>query len=492
MSAVAAYRRLLSPKVEPEFRNPTISALLRNMRVLHTGYRPPALLPSGIAQSLMAGQYAPDPSPVFRRQELELGVLDFRRNPRARTACCPEVVPAGVCSLDWLEVPDKHAPIVMLVPGLTGSSSSVYIQRAAVALHGTGARVAVFNPRSRGGVKLRSPFLYSAGYTEDLRRAVDVVGSSAGGFPGAQILGAGYSLGSSYLLKYCCEEGDACVLSGAALFACPVDCARMGDHLESSATGKLINPALVRSGATPATPRAPLTLLFRLQRQRTDGERSHMRASGLCARVCRAAARIACVRRRMVGVQRRRNPACPLQAPNLSSHTARRSLSHRSVQAVRVENESMLLRHGSVNLSLSAAAKTMRAFDDATIAPMMGTAGVDDYYAQASSSGLLRGLAVPTLFLCTANDPVCPAQIVRDVVRDALPSEPPILLAVTPEGGHSMVWPERPTGVRADGAWGIEVLCEWVTAICQQRQQAIPAAAQEQLSGSLQAPVGCA
>jgi predicted alpha/beta-fold hydrolase len=127
----------------------------------------------------------------------------------------------------------------------------------------------------------------------------------------------------------------------------------------------------------------------------------------------------------------------------------------------------MLRRHGSINLSLSAAARTMREFDDATIAPMMGTAGADEYYAQASSSALLAGLAVPTLFLSAANDPICPAQVVRDIMLDALPSEPPILLAITPEGGHSMVWP---TGVRADGAWSIEVLCEWVSALCQEQE----------------------
>lgn len=260
VGAVGAFRRFHPPAVELEYRNPTISALVQRLRLLTKGYRPPALLPSGIMQSLMADQYAPDPRPVFRRQEVELAALDFGQSGstgRTRTACCPEVVPAGVCSLDWLDVPNERAPIVILVPGLTGSSSSPYIQRTAVALHATGARVAVFNPRSRGGVELRSPFLYSAGYTEDLRRVVEIVRSSAGGFPGAMLLGAGFSLGSSYLLKYCCEEGDACVLRGAALFACPIDCTRMGKHLESSPTGKLVNPALVRSGSTPATAARP-------------------------------------------------------------------------------------------------------------------------------------------------------------------------------------------------------------------------------------------
>ena len=41
--------------------------------------------------------------------------------------------------------------------------------------------------------------------------------------------------------------------------------------------------------------------------------------------------------------------------------------------------------HGGVDLGRAALATSMRQFDDATIAPMMGTRGVDDYYAQASS-----------------------------------------------------------------------------------------------------------
>ena len=63
--------------------------------------------------------------------------------------------------------------------------------------------------------------MYSAGYTEDLRRVVAHVRTSR---PQARALtAAGYSLGASYLAKYVCEEGERCALAGAALFACMTD-----------------------------------------------------------------------------------------------------------------------------------------------------------------------------------------------------------------------------------------------------------------------------
>ena len=46
--------------------------------------------------------------------------------------CCPDVVPPGVVSVDWL-MPDcgfdDATPIVIIVPGLTGHSHSTYIER---------------------------------------------------------------------------------------------------------------------------------------------------------------------------------------------------------------------------------------------------------------------------------------------------------------------------------------------------------------------------
>ena len=84
---------------------------------------------------------------------------------------------------------------------------------AAVALLAAGFRVACYNPRSRGGNELQNAFLYSAGYTEDLRRIVAHIQRA---FPAATLAAAGFSLGASYLSKFVAEEGERCALAGAA------------------------------------------------------------------------------------------------------------------------------------------------------------------------------------------------------------------------------------------------------------------------------------
>ena len=199
------------------YSNEAIAGLLPLLPSLCHGYRPPALLPSGLLQSTLADA-APPPgvAMTFVREDFPLNERDY---PTPRRLCCPEHVPCGTVSIDWLVQADEDAPVCILVPGLTGSSSTAYILEAASALHRSGFRVGCFNPRGRGGNKLETPFLYSAGYTEDIRH---VIGHIRCRFPNAMLTAAGYSLGASYLAKYVGEEGAECPLAGAALFACPV------------------------------------------------------------------------------------------------------------------------------------------------------------------------------------------------------------------------------------------------------------------------------
>lgn len=70
------------------------------------------------------------------------------------------------------------------------------------------------------------------------------------------------------------------------------------------------------------------------------------------------------------------------------------------------------------------------------------------------------------LFLAAKNDPVAPAGLIWDDVFCGGKSRGreaghPILLAVTEEGGHSMVWPE---GIDGSGNWSAEVIAEFFAA----------------------------
>ena len=144
----------------------------------------------------------------------------------------------------------------------------------------------------------------------------------------------------------------------------------------------------------------------------------------------------------------------------------------RSVQAVRMEHEELLAAAG-YDIERVAAAKGMYAFDDAAIAPMMGCPDAAEYYRQASVCGgaadnLLQRLSVPTLAVSAANDPICPANVAVDAVRQALREAagppPPLLLAVTASGGHGMVWS---SGLRAQRSWACDVAVEWARATVQ-------------------------
>ena len=137
---------------------------------------------------------------------------------------------------------------VSLGLGLTGDSSAGYVRRVAQELirrHSSPLRVACYNPRGRGGNPIRTPFLYSAGYTEDLRAIVKHIRTQ---YPDNELFAAGFSLGGNYLAKYVGEEGANCHFTAAACLASPIDCLGISSMLQNSFVGKYImDPALTKS-----------------------------------------------------------------------------------------------------------------------------------------------------------------------------------------------------------------------------------------------------
>ena len=84
---------------------------------------------TGLLQTAAAARI-PVPKLEFRREELTLPSM--RKPPGRHT--CPEVVPVGIVSLDWLEPTAASSkvngvpPIVIIVPGLTSSSAEGYVR----------------------------------------------------------------------------------------------------------------------------------------------------------------------------------------------------------------------------------------------------------------------------------------------------------------------------------------------------------------------------
>jgi len=123
------------------------------------------------------------------------------------------------------EVPDD-APIVVVLHGLTGGSHESYV-RAVLAQAvrpkeegGLGYRGVVVNFRGCAGIPLTSGQFYSAGYTDDLRRACVYIQNR---FPKARLLGVGFSLGANVMIRYIAEEGCNSRLRAGCALGCPWD-----------------------------------------------------------------------------------------------------------------------------------------------------------------------------------------------------------------------------------------------------------------------------
>ena len=71
---------------------------------------------------------------------------------------------------------------------------------------------------------------------------------------------------------------------------------------------------------------------------------------------------------------------------------------------------------GLVDPRAAASARTLRAFDDAVVAPAFGCEGADDYYAKASADPWLDRIQVPALVLQAEDDSIVPAHTIRDWV----------------------------------------------------------------------------
>ena len=90
---------------------------------------------------------------------------------------------------------------------------------------------------------------------------------------------------------------------------------------------------------------------------------------------------------------------------------------------------------------------------------MMGCESVEQYYTE--STPLLACVRVPLLILQAENDPIKPAGMQELIEKACRDSGAPLALAMTPEGGHSLTWPE---GWRAEASWANSIVVEWVQA----------------------------
>jgi len=94
-------------------------------------------------------------------------------------ALCREILQlkdGGEVALDWLTAGcADDAPIIIILPGLTGESQAEYIKCLVTAGNQIGLRCVVFNNRGLGGIALKTPRLYCAANCEDLCEVMNYI-----------------------------------------------------------------------------------------------------------------------------------------------------------------------------------------------------------------------------------------------------------------------------------------------------------------------------
>ncbi|KAI9205562.1 Alpha/Beta hydrolase protein [Polychytrium aggregatum] len=178
-------------------------------------YYPTVWLASGHAQTIFASvrNYLVKNGPVFGNG------LSYERE----IVTLPD---GGSISLDWCPgnkgLPFDDTPIVVLMHGISGGSHESYVKDtiAEIAAGPHRYRTVVVNFRGCANTKITTSQLYSAGYTDDYKLALEHIQRCC---PGAPMIGVGFSLGANIMLKALGEMGTACPLVSAVSVSNPYD-----------------------------------------------------------------------------------------------------------------------------------------------------------------------------------------------------------------------------------------------------------------------------
>jgi hypothetical protein len=130
--------------------------------------------------------------------------------------------------LDWYGPHTPEAPLVLVLHGLTGSSSSHYVLGLQQALAARGWASIALNWRGCSGESNLLPRGYHSGVSEDLASVVRHLQAVR---PMAPLHAVGYSLGGNVLLKYLGETGANSGLQAAVAVSVPFRLDQCADRI---------------------------------------------------------------------------------------------------------------------------------------------------------------------------------------------------------------------------------------------------------------------
>ncbi len=192
------------------------------MKSVLAPFKAPWWLPDGHSQTLWR-KFWPGAAPRLlprQRQRLELGDGDFVDLDWASPVTSAEADPQ---LLDWL-------PVVVILHGLCGCSSSPYVLSLQHVLSQHGYRSAALNFRSCSGEPNRLARAYHSGASDDLEEVLCLLRQQ---MPGRRFAAAGYSLGANVLLKWLGERPRPEPLTAAIAVSTPFSLALCSGTMKS-------------------------------------------------------------------------------------------------------------------------------------------------------------------------------------------------------------------------------------------------------------------
>jgi predicted alpha/beta-fold hydrolase len=142
--------------------------------------------------------------------------------------------------LDWYGPHEADAPLVLLLHGLTGSSSSHYMGGLQQQLADRGWASAALNWRGCSGEPNLLPRAYHSGVSDDL---AEVIAHLKACRPLAPLYAVGYSLRGNVLLKHLGESGRECLLQGAVAVSVPYRLDQCADRIAAALPARGAEPA---------------------------------------------------------------------------------------------------------------------------------------------------------------------------------------------------------------------------------------------------------
>ena len=136
---------------------------------------------------------------------------------------------ADILQIDWTLNKKENKPLIILLHGLEGSSSSPYIQRMMKKAMENGFRAVCMHFRGCAGIPNKHSRAYHAGETEDLNSFLNYLIHKHE--IKNKIFIAGFSLGGNVLLKWLGENPNNKIISSAAVASVPFDLANSADSM---------------------------------------------------------------------------------------------------------------------------------------------------------------------------------------------------------------------------------------------------------------------